>query len=279
MEDARTSTSSQRLARTFKTLIESPEADITAINAVRNEPFPTGNSRNIPVSVQQLVYCGKAAGVGNSSNSLDRHNELISSSEEAHGPRKDRGSSEGLDTHVLQRTSLTDKSLVEKSKHVVRGQEEVDPRKGQQPSGSSRSLHKQKSASTSTKKGKENPNKQSEGKVKSKGKGKAQVEQALPTELQNSQEREDIHGQFVQYGKNSDGTQKQGGGKNETIHSKEIDLLKLVNNFETCNKETSAKLNNSEYIQQKLGREILQVKESQKTIIGLENVNKDNIFF
>ncbi|MBW0531186.1 hypothetical protein O181_070901 [Austropuccinia psidii MF-1] len=37
------------------------------------------------------------------------------------------------------------------------------------------------------------------------------------------------------------------------------------------------KLKTFEYIQQKLGSEILQVKETQKTIVGLENVNKDNI--
>ncbi|MBW0503754.1 hypothetical protein O181_043469 [Austropuccinia psidii MF-1] len=51
-------------------------------------------------------------------------------------------------------------------------------------------------ASTSTKKGKAtpkeqsegqaNPKEQSEGQEKGKGEGKAQVEQALPTELQNS---------------------------------------------------------------------------------------------
>ncbi|MBW0591084.1 hypothetical protein O181_130799 [Austropuccinia psidii MF-1] len=90
MEDSRTSTSSQRLARTFDTLIEHLEADINAI-AVRPESLPTGRSRDIPV-----------------------HHELISSSEEVHGVRKDRGPSEGLDTHVLQRTSPTDQSLVAK---------------------------------------------------------------------------------------------------------------------------------------------------------------------
>ncbi|MBW0575267.1 hypothetical protein O181_114982 [Austropuccinia psidii MF-1] len=78
MEDARTSTSSQRLARTFDTLIESPEADITAIPVVRPESFPTGNIKNIPVSIQELVYGRNAAVVGTSSKSLDRHNELIS---------------------------------------------------------------------------------------------------------------------------------------------------------------------------------------------------------
>ncbi|MBW0572004.1 hypothetical protein O181_111719 [Austropuccinia psidii MF-1] len=120
MEDARTSTSYQRLASTFDTLIESSETDITAI-AVRPESLPTGSSRDIPVAVQELVYGSKTARVGTSPKSLDRHHELISSSEEIHGSRKDRGTSEGLDTHVLQRTSPTDESFVEKSKHVIRG--------------------------------------------------------------------------------------------------------------------------------------------------------------
>ncbi|MBW0528018.1 hypothetical protein O181_067733 [Austropuccinia psidii MF-1] len=213
-----------------------------------------------------------------SAKSLYRHNELISSSEEVHGCRKEGGSSEGLDTNVLQRKSSTDKSFVEKPKHGVRGaEEEVGPRKGQQPSGSSPSLQKQKSASKSAKKGQENPKEQSAGQEKGKGKGQAQVEQALPAEQQNSQEREDSNGQCVQYGKSSDGIQKEGGGKNEPILSKEIDLVKLLNHFETCNKEMLANLKNSEYIEQKLGREILKVKETQKTIVGLKSINKYNI--
>ncbi|MBW0490438.1 hypothetical protein O181_030153 [Austropuccinia psidii MF-1] len=161
MEDARTSTSSQRLASQFETLIESPESDITAIPAFRPESFPTGSNRDIPVPVQELVYGGKATGVGTSAKSLDRNNELLSSSKEAHGPRKDRRTSGGLDTHVLQGTSPTDKSLVEKPKHAVRGpEEEVGPRKGQQPSGSSQSLHKQKSATQSAEQGQATPKEQ-----------------------------------------------------------------------------------------------------------------------
>ncbi|MBW0593467.1 hypothetical protein O181_133182 [Austropuccinia psidii MF-1] len=115
-------------------------------------PVPKGNNENIPVSLQELVYGSKEEGVKTSARSLGRHNELISSSEEVHGPRKERGPSEGLKTHVLQRTSPTDKSLVEKPKHVFRGpEEEVVLRKGQQPSGSSPRLHKKKSASKSAK--------------------------------------------------------------------------------------------------------------------------------
>ncbi|MBW0485036.1 hypothetical protein O181_024751 [Austropuccinia psidii MF-1] len=121
MKDYRPFTSFQRLASTFDTLIESPEADITAILMVRPEPFPTGDNREIPVSVQELVYGSKKEGVGTSAKSFDRHNELISTIEEVHGPRKDRTPSEGLDTHVLQRKSPTYKSLVEKTKNFVRG--------------------------------------------------------------------------------------------------------------------------------------------------------------
>ncbi|MBW0537444.1 hypothetical protein O181_077159 [Austropuccinia psidii MF-1] len=104
-----------------------------------------------------------------------------------------RGEAQMEDTRVStssQRQSSTDKSLVEEPKHVVRGpEEEVGPRKGQQPSGSYPSLHKQKSGSSSAKKGKASLKEQSEGQSKGKGKGKDQVEQALPTEIQNSQER------------------------------------------------------------------------------------------
>ncbi|MBW0575653.1 hypothetical protein O181_115368 [Austropuccinia psidii MF-1] len=59
MEDARTSTSSKRLASTFDTLIETPEADITAIPIFRPEPFPTDNNGDIPVSVQELFMAAK----------------------------------------------------------------------------------------------------------------------------------------------------------------------------------------------------------------------------
>ncbi|MBW0583586.1 hypothetical protein O181_123301 [Austropuccinia psidii MF-1] len=78
----------------------------------------------IPVSVQGLVYGGKKAEVGASSKSLDRHHELLSSSEEAFGPRKYSGPSEGLDNHVLKRKSPKDNGLVEGQRQFFREQEE-----------------------------------------------------------------------------------------------------------------------------------------------------------
>ncbi|MBW0557914.1 hypothetical protein O181_097629, partial [Austropuccinia psidii MF-1] len=153
-------------------------------------PVLKGKNRDIPVSVQELVYGSKTERVGTSPKSLDRQHELISSGEEAHGARKDRGASEGLDTHVLQRTSPRDKSLFEKPKHFIRGQqEEVGPREEKKPSGRSPNPHKQNSSSTSAKQAQKKPKDQPEGQEKGKGKGKAQVEQALPAELQGSQER------------------------------------------------------------------------------------------
>ncbi|MBW0562651.1 hypothetical protein O181_102366 [Austropuccinia psidii MF-1] len=61
MEDSRTTTSFQRLARAFYTLIESQDTDISAIPLVRSEQLPTGSSRDIPASVQELVYGIKEA--------------------------------------------------------------------------------------------------------------------------------------------------------------------------------------------------------------------------
>ncbi|MBW0592385.1 hypothetical protein O181_132100, partial [Austropuccinia psidii MF-1] len=127
MEDARASTSSQRLASTFNNLIESPEDDITAIAVVRPESLSTGNNRDIPVSVQELVYGSKKSSMGTSPKSLDRHHELISSSEAVHWARKDRGTSEGLETHVLQRTSPTVKSWLENQKKKLAQGKENNP--------------------------------------------------------------------------------------------------------------------------------------------------------
>ncbi|MBW0585810.1 hypothetical protein O181_125525 [Austropuccinia psidii MF-1] len=70
--------------------------------------------------------------MGASCKPLDRDNELLSLSEEALGPRKDRRPSEGLNSNFLKRGSPTDKILVENPKHIVRGpEEEVGPKEGQ----------------------------------------------------------------------------------------------------------------------------------------------------
>ncbi|MBW0550367.1 hypothetical protein O181_090082 [Austropuccinia psidii MF-1] len=77
MEDARTSTSSQRLARTFNTLLEIPEDEITSIPVVRSEKVQQETVEIFPVSVQELVYGGKTEGVGTSFKPLAGENELL----------------------------------------------------------------------------------------------------------------------------------------------------------------------------------------------------------
>ncbi|MBW0523976.1 hypothetical protein O181_063691 [Austropuccinia psidii MF-1] len=115
MEDSRTSNSFQRLASTFDTIIEIPEADITAIPAFRPESFVTGNNRNIPVSTQELVYGNKAAEVRTSARYLDRNNELVSSSKYVHGPRKDKDLLKGW-------TPISCKGQVQKIKDWLKNQ-------------------------------------------------------------------------------------------------------------------------------------------------------------
>ncbi|MBW0528421.1 hypothetical protein O181_068136 [Austropuccinia psidii MF-1] len=133
MGDARAPTSSQTLSSTFDTIFESTEAEITTIPAFRSEKLPTGSSRNIPVSVQELVYGRKETGVGTSAQLLYRENELLPSSEGVLGPRKDTRTSEVVESHVLQGTGPKDK-IFGKPKNSVRGSEEiVGPKEGKEP--------------------------------------------------------------------------------------------------------------------------------------------------
>ncbi|MBW0496539.1 hypothetical protein O181_036254 [Austropuccinia psidii MF-1] len=78
MEDSRASTSSQRLTSTFNTLLEGPDAEITAITVFRSEHLPAGSSGDITVTAQELVYVRKAEGVGMSAEPFDRDHELLS---------------------------------------------------------------------------------------------------------------------------------------------------------------------------------------------------------
>ncbi|MBW0474317.1 hypothetical protein O181_014032 [Austropuccinia psidii MF-1] len=90
---------------------------------------------------KKLVYGCKAAGVRTSAKPLGRDHELLSSNENVPGPREGREPSEGVETHLLQRTTPKDESLVEKPKHFVRRPEER-----QNPSEFFSSLKKQESS-------------------------------------------------------------------------------------------------------------------------------------
>ncbi|MBW0591217.1 hypothetical protein O181_130932 [Austropuccinia psidii MF-1] len=173
MEDARTSTSSQRLASTFDTLIESPESDITALAVVIPESLSTGNNRYIPVSVQELVYGIKTARVVTFPKSLDRHHELLSSSEEVHGPKNTEELLKGLTPMSCKGQVQQIKAWLKKPKHVIRGPKgEVGSREGKQPSGSSPSLNKQKSASKVPKNSQQTLKTNQKGNQKAKEKAK-----------------------------------------------------------------------------------------------------------
>ncbi|MBW0580114.1 hypothetical protein O181_119829 [Austropuccinia psidii MF-1] len=136
MEDSTSSTSFQRLARKFDTLIASPEAEMTAIPVVRYEQFQTSSHRDIPVSAQELVYGRNKAGVGTSDKPLDRDNELLSSIEEDLRPKKYRGPSEGFDSNVFQRESSKKSILPEDKKKQLTQKKENSPVEAPQSSKS-----------------------------------------------------------------------------------------------------------------------------------------------
>ncbi|MBW0521945.1 hypothetical protein O181_061660 [Austropuccinia psidii MF-1] len=73
----RSSTSSQSLVSTFDTLLDSPEAEVTAISYVRSDHLSGSGSRDIPVPGQELVCGRKAAGVKTSFHILDSNDELL----------------------------------------------------------------------------------------------------------------------------------------------------------------------------------------------------------
>ncbi|MBW0589219.1 hypothetical protein O181_128934 [Austropuccinia psidii MF-1] len=237
MEDVRTSNSSQRLATTFDTLIEIPETEITAIPVVRPESSPTGSNRDIPVLLKELVYGGRAEGVGTSAKSLDRHNELLSSSGKVHGPRKDRRTSGGWKPMSCKGQVQQIKAWLKNQSVLSEDQKKkLAQRKDNSPVEAPQGSTSKNPPQQVPNKEKQTPNSNQEGKQKAKGKAKSKWNNPYPQNCRIPK-REDSHGQCVQYGKNSDGIQKQGGGKVEPIISKEVDLLKLVTHFETCNKE------------------------------------------
>ncbi|MBW0557217.1 hypothetical protein O181_096932 [Austropuccinia psidii MF-1] len=147
--------------------------------------------------------------------------------------------------------------MFKRPKHFAKGpEEELAQKKEKSPVEAPQASTSKNLPQKISKQRQASPKKQSEG----QSKGKVQIEQVFPSELLNSKERKDRHGQCVQYGKDFDLIQKQRVGKNESSLSKEIEFLKLVSHIETCNDKILETFDNFEYIKQKLGREILQVK-------------------
>ncbi|MBW0508857.1 hypothetical protein O181_048572 [Austropuccinia psidii MF-1] len=278
MEDARASTSSQRLASTFDTLIESPDAGIIAIAVVRPESLSTGNNRDIPVSVQELVYGSKTTRVGTSPKLWIGTMHSYLQVKKFMGPEKTEELWNGW-------TPMSCKGQVQKIKALLKNQSMLsEDQKKKLAQGKENSPVEAPQDSTSKNlpqqapnKPKETPKTNQKGKQKEKGKAKHKWNKPYPHNYMiPKKEKTAMHNVF-----NMAITliecKKQGRGNIEPIFSKEVEVVKIENQIETCNKEIITKLKKFEYIQQKLGNEILQVKESQNIIIGLENVNKDNI--
>ncbi|MBW0479204.1 hypothetical protein O181_018919 [Austropuccinia psidii MF-1] len=82
MEDTRTLTSSHRLATNFETLLQSQKADIITFPVLISESPPGSSSRDIPLSVQKLIYYREEEEVENCVQLVDTENELLPPSED-----------------------------------------------------------------------------------------------------------------------------------------------------------------------------------------------------
>ncbi|MBW0500868.1 hypothetical protein O181_040583 [Austropuccinia psidii MF-1] len=180
MEDARTSTSSQRLASTFETLIESPEADITAIPVVRPELFPAGNNGDIPVSVQELAYGGKAEGVGTSVKSLLGTMNSYIQVKKFMGP-------ENTEELLRGRTPMSCKGQFQQIKAWMKNQSMLSEDQKKLAQGKDNSPVEAPQASTSRNTPQQVPNKEKrtpkrnqKGKKKAKGKAKSKWNKPYP---------------------------------------------------------------------------------------------------
>ncbi|MBW0517136.1 hypothetical protein O181_056851 [Austropuccinia psidii MF-1] len=153
-------------------------------------------------------------GVGTFFKPVDKDNQHISSSEEAPGPRKDTGASERMNSNFFQRESPKDKLFVEKLKLVIRGSEEgVGPKEEQNPFQTSSSCNKHQKKTNKLQ-------------IQTKRAEKAKREREIPNLTILTLRMMEFHRKkgkpwtIFQYGKNFDGIQKKGEGKNESILSK-----------------------------------------------------------
>ncbi|MBW0497068.1 hypothetical protein O181_036783 [Austropuccinia psidii MF-1] len=132
-------------------------------------------------NIPELPPVPKAEGVGTSSKSLDRQNELLYSSEEVHGPRIDRGSSGGW-------KPMSFKGQVQKIKAWLKFQSMLSKdQKKKLAQGKDNNPVEAPQASTSKhlpqqvpNKGNQTPKSNKKGKKKEKGKAKPKCNKPYP---------------------------------------------------------------------------------------------------
>ncbi|MBW0583619.1 hypothetical protein O181_123334, partial [Austropuccinia psidii MF-1] len=159
----------------------SPEADITAIPVGRPESFPAGNNRDIPVSVKELVYCGKEAGVDTSAKSLDRTMSSYLQVKTLMGPEK---------TEELLRgwTSISCKGKVQQIKAWLKNQsilsedqkKKLDQGKDKSPVEAPQSSARKNWPQQVPNKDKQTPKSNQKEKRKAKGKAKSKWNKPYP---------------------------------------------------------------------------------------------------
>ncbi|MBW0539082.1 hypothetical protein O181_078797 [Austropuccinia psidii MF-1] len=215
MEDARVAPHSPRSVPTNFDV--NSESALIHDNTSRAEPLSSGSNRNSSMSIQKLVQRCQRRGVGNMPKPLAGGHELLLAHQERSGSGEDHSTLRRLEPIVLQRQSQKDKELVEKPKPFIHRPEEGvgnDSSFGdRRPGGvyhrqtSSRSVQGQDQRTSKETERSQEPSRQ--------GQRESQLEQTLPTRVQDSQIGAFRSGQCLQYGQNSFGIRSQRAGKDE----------------------------------------------------------------
>ncbi|MBW0550746.1 hypothetical protein O181_090461 [Austropuccinia psidii MF-1] len=232
LEDARAAPHSPRSVPTNFDVSSEPE--LIEGNFLRDEPLSSGSHRNISVPIQKLVQSSKQRGVGNMPKPLAGGHELLLKHQELSGSGEDQRTLRRVEPTVLQRKGKKDKELVEEPKSFICRPEEGI---GNDPSGiyqlqtSSRSIQREAQRTSQEEERPQEPSGQ--------GKKKSELEQTLPTRVQDPQIGAFSHGQ------DSYGIHSKRAGKDEQDFSLQIiDEINFVkSSFDVELAKFDAKLN------------------------------------
>ncbi|MBW0534532.1 hypothetical protein O181_074247 [Austropuccinia psidii MF-1] len=187
LEDARVSPHSPRSVPTDFDINSDPE--LIHDNISRDEPFSSGRNRNLSMPIQKLVQSSQRRGVGNMPKPLAGGHELLLTHQELSESGEDHRTLRRLEPIFLQGQGQKDKELVEEPKSFIHRPEERvgnDSSLGDRgPSGvyqlqtSSSSVQRQAQSTSEETERYQEPSR--------KGQGKSQLEQPLPTGIQDSQ--------------------------------------------------------------------------------------------
>ncbi|MBW0590854.1 hypothetical protein O181_130569 [Austropuccinia psidii MF-1] len=200
------------------------EPELIEGTILRAEPFTSGRNRNISVPIKKMVQSHKRRGSGNMPKPLEGGHELLLTNQELSWSGEDHRTLRRVEPTVLKRKGQKDKELIEEPKSFIHRPEKGitnDSSFGERRSSgvyqlqtSSRSVQRQAQRTSKETERSQEPSR--------KVQRQSQLEQTLPTGVQDPQIGAFRTGQCLQYGQDCYGIHSQGAGKDEKDFSMQI---------------------------------------------------------